>query len=456
MHMLHTRKPGELLAEMGLPNLREDPLCGVMMKWRQLVSDFESPEDDAHGQVKAFFKYYQDLENMAKIPSTGTTDDASEVVGLIATIRTSWSSIVTLKGMGLITKNPKEAWDVDKMLLKSWQPMASAVIKASSMEEEMAPFKAGEADLKVLASKLTTFEMSAAVCHDFSKGKDLELIESQKLCISFNKIYTETLDKVLAEMHDSGIAEIASFVEKFSKVKEAASTWSMEPFRWVYEGDDTKQDFKRLHAAMTTVQDCLGDLTPFGKHSPGHVAVKESLKSVEDWVCLAKRTLRVGREVAGTLMVSGFFLNPEADMSIENIMKHCFTMYGMKAEHLTGKIQKMASKALEDAVKSNKDSTKKRKSTSSPPDASPPSAATNKKVKLETDEEDAGEDDEEDQKKKGKEKKEKSAKSDVKGKKGSDLKDTKDTKEKKVKKDKKEKKESKEKKAKDKKNKKAD
>ena len=78
----------------------------------------------------------------------------------------------------------------------------------------MAPFKAGEADLKVLASKLTTFEMSAAVCHDFSKGKDLELIESQKLCISFNKIYTETLDKVLAEMHDSGIAEIASFVEK--------------------------------------------------------------------------------------------------------------------------------------------------------------------------------------------------------------------------------------------------
>ena len=354
-----------------------------MVEWRKLVNEFED-KDEIYDKVKEHMKYYRGLFQCAQ--HSPDQANPTSVLKSISGFALSWIEVTTLKGMSLIIKNPHGKWDFNAMLDKTWQPMASAVVMSSSMKSELEFLHSGEADLKAMAGKLHILEMSVAVSQDSDRFNDPALGDVKEPCQQFAKKYQQSLEKILGELHDSAICELDTFIDKYADVKEAASDWRMENFQGLLEADGAKEDFKRLHGAMTTVQKCLEELTPFTTHSSGHDTVKEIVKDVAKWIRLGKKGLYMGREVASVVMVSGFFLNQDAEMDIHTLLEHCHQMYGLKAQNLPGKLQKMASKALDDSNQNQKGETgnKKRKAAGVPSDSAP----SDKTAKVKEEEED--------------------------------------------------------------------
>jgi hypothetical protein len=243
-------------------------------------------------------------------------------------------------GIKLVLDKPKEKWEVDKMLLPEWRPIAMMLPSLDSLEKDMNSLNESPKDFKLLASLLPLFETCAGVAAS-TVIEDKSLAHLKDPCKAFADKFASAILEALTNLQTSSLKVIEEFVNKFSEVSEAAGDWRMESFQWVHQSDETKKRFEKLHGAITAGQTFLVDSRPFLSLKSSHAKVKNSVREIIDFTTVLKKNLHQGRSVAGTFMVSGLFLNKEdPHLDVNTIMEHCYTMYGTTLDGLPGKLKK--------------------------------------------------------------------------------------------------------------------
>ena len=175
----HTRTPliffflkapiqGKLLAEYEgpFPSLKPDPVARVMLSWQSLVNDFDEPMDDSkYETVKAFMAYSCALSALVQKEVKQVEAGSAEEVALksLGAYAASLSLQCSCHGIKLVLDKPKEKWEVDKMLLPEWRPIAMMLPSLDSLEKDMNSLNESPKDFKLLASLLPLFETCAGV-----------------------------------------------------------------------------------------------------------------------------------------------------------------------------------------------------------------------------------------------------------------------------------------------------
>lgn len=346
---------------MPFPSLKPDPVARVMLSWQSLVNDFDEPMDDSkYETVKAFMAYSCALSALVQKEVKQVEAGSAEEVALksLGAYAASLSLQCSCHGIKLVLDKPKEKWEVDKMLLPEWRPIAMMLPSLDSLEKDMNSLNESPKDFKLLASLLPLFETCAGVAAS-TVIEDKSLAHLKDPCKAFADKFASAILEALTNLQTSSLKVIEEFVNKFSEVSEAAGDWRMESFQWVHQGDETKKRFEKLHGAITAGQTFLVDSRPFLSLKSSHAKVKNSVREIIDFTTVLKKNLHQGRSVAGTFMVSGLFLNKEdPHLDVNTIMEHCYTMYGTTLDGLPGKLKKMTAKAIEDAKKKPDDTSK--------------------------------------------------------------------------------------------------
>lgn len=354
---------GKLLAEyeVPFPNLKPDPVSRIMVGWQSLVNDFDEPmEDNEYETVKAFMVYSCALSAPVQKEVKRLEAGSAEEVALasLGAFAASLSLQCTCHGIKLILDKPKEKWEVDKILLPEWRPIAMILPSVGNLEKEMKSLDESPNDFKLFTSHLPLFETCAGVAAS-AVTEDKSLAHLKDPCEAFTDKFASAILQALTNLQTSSLKVIEEFVNKFSEVSEAAGDWRMESFQWVHQGDETKRRFEKLHVAITAGQTFLVDSRPFLSLRSSHAKVKNSIKEIIDFTTVMKKNLHQVRSVAGTVMVSGLFLNKEdPHLDVNTIMEHCYTMYGTTLDGLPGKLKTMTAKAIEDAKKKPDDTSK--------------------------------------------------------------------------------------------------
>ena len=331
------------------------------MRWQKLVTDFQVvDEDNKHEIAMAFLDYGSSLAAIAD-KEINIEEGALEkqTLQLLRSFGKQLCVQASCYGIKLVLAKPEAKWELPKILLPEWVPIAMLSTSMDKLQQKMKALDATPNDITVLATQWDMFETCAGVIASGAL-KDDALVHIKDPCQTFQEKFNTMLMEALTKVHNSSVKEMVEFVSKFSEVTQAASEWRMETFNWVFQGDDTKKCFERLNSAITAAKSYLKESRPILSHKSSHGIVKNAVKEVIELVSLVKAKLHEACSVAGILMVSGLFLSKDdASMDVNTLMDHCFTMYGLTVEKLPGKLQKMTIKAIDQAkVEKEKDKDK--------------------------------------------------------------------------------------------------
>ena len=380
---------GEILQEVTLPNKKKTSFTEAMLFWRQLVSNFEPPEEeDRVATLKAHIAY---AKSFCKKTQSLMVDDDSNLVAAhnyAISIALTWSAAA----LQMIFEKPEEPWDIDNMLMPQHRPLVRSLKDMQGMQTKIQDLKDCH-DLKMVAAALGMCESASAVLSIAFVNDEL-LVDVKSTCEKFLAVYEKALVESFKHVENSVVKGLQEFNNKFSPVADAAAEWKMDSVSWCFEaGNEVKSKIEGMHDCLSKAQEAFPLLETLVGHSSSNDKVKEFVTSAQGLKESIKDKRANAHHIASIVMVSGFFKKEDGDDDVqflghissgvswfsflffvhkeafvvlptpssrlETILEHCKKMYHLNFNALPEKLQSMIE---EEKKKAKKDGEKKKSS----------------------------------------------------------------------------------------------
>ena len=300
---------GEILQEVNLPGVKKTGFMEAMLFWRQLVSNFEPPEEeDRVATLKAEIAF---AKSLCKKTQSLMVDDDSNLLAVHnygISIALTWSAAA----LKMIFEKPEQPWEIDNMLMPQHRPLVRSLKDMQDMKAKIQDLKDSH-DLKSVAAALGMCETASAVLSIAFVNDEL-LVDVKSTCEKFLAVYEKALVQSLKHVEKSVVGGLQEFNTKFSPVADAAAEWKMDPVSWCFEaGDEVKEKIQAMHDCMTKAQEAFPPLDALTGHSTSNDKVKEFVTSAQGLKDLMKDSRATAHRIASIVMLSGYFKRPDDD-----------------------------------------------------------------------------------------------------------------------------------------------
>ncbi|CAL1146069.1 unnamed protein product [Cladocopium goreaui] len=301
----------------------------MMLEWRELVSTFEEPEGDSETlYIKAYMKAAGNLHCACKdaLEAFKTQElqhveeekkkAAAEAVGLINDYALGICTVASAKSVILLAGDPKAEVCLESMVMKEFQPFATALQGLDKTKEQIEKMKAlSPPSLKELLSYVSSCEEAASLLSSTRMNED-SLNSLKTVTQSLLKSFDDGMLKELSGF-DETVHILQGFIKKYGPLADAAKSWQMDPVKARFKGEGIKTDFNAFHDGAGGSFACVG------------------------WLCEPP-----AQEIAGMVMLSGFFIDPDG-MELSTVLTFAQKTYQLKEDHLPAKLAKMVQDAKE-------------------------------------------------------------------------------------------------------------
>lgn len=329
-----------------------------MLEWRRLVSEFEWPKENGEDDIKnivAFLEYVKGLQKaksdldmvLKRIQETTHKPDeedklAERISEQMLRYTSRLATIASAKHLMMIVKNPSGKWDINKMG-RNFKPVAHAIKALASVD--VAKDSLATVELEDLCGRLSIFETCCSLLDD-PLGKDDALKRFIDIGEGFKANFTKQVNDNLQTFDQSIIGDLKEFVKVYTCVMKASESWAMEPVMWAFEGDKTKQDFKKLNSNLANLKNFLKGLNTFAAHTTSQDDLSKLISRANQYIKEANAIETLSCEIAGVVMCATYFLGNDDEYDMKNVVKYAQENYGTKVASLPKKLSTMVSEEL--------------------------------------------------------------------------------------------------------------
>ena len=290
-----------------------------MLEWRELVSTFEEPEGDSETlYIKAYMKAAGNLHCACKdaLEAFKTQElqhveeekkkAAAEAVGLINDYALGICTVASAKSVILLAGDPKAEVCLESMVMKEFQPFATALQGLDKTKEQIEKMKAlSPPSLKELLSYVSSCEEAASLLSSTRMNED-SLNSLKTVTQSLLKSFDDGMLKELSGF-DETVHILQGFIKKYGPLADAAKSWQMDPVKARFKGEGIKTDFNAFHEQLKELEAVLPVLDGFANHRSSDQNMVKLINKATNLSQLVQSTRTQAQEIAGMVMLSGFF-----------------------------------------------------------------------------------------------------------------------------------------------------
>lgn len=344
-----------MLEKITLPNLKDDAVPRLLLKWQHAMGAFEAPESDCEDSVEVHSMHLGFAKPLLAAAKDEMSHDSlsqaeKPIVEAIVGYMDAFCKIVSAKSVKKILQDPGKSWPIEKLLMPEHMAAGSAFKAVSSLKEDEDAVKKNAGDLAFVLSKLGLFETCANLLQS-KIGRDPLLATLATQCESFAATFSKSVRETLKTIQYSILNTMMTYIEKYRKVAKAAEGWEMDGVAWAFSNDESSQsnsDFKVLHGSLTAFRAELSSLETFMSHASGNSEVKKLVDEVAVLTTEGQKLCHEAGAIAAIVMVSGYFIVTEDGVHLDTVQKHCQNMYKFDFAKLPGKLKEMVTKHLKD------------------------------------------------------------------------------------------------------------
>lgn len=376
---------GTILDLVSLPTLGPGSLTRSMLKWRHMVSDFEQVDDECE-QITSLISFSRCLFEYVhgQIQKAKSEDATTESAVSIQDWSSAMGIMASSRGLKLMLDNPKAAWETEKMLVECHMPLAQIMLSIDDKKVDVERMKDSMA-LKDVAVKLHTCESVAAAL-------SLDLIEKEPLfqevkavCEDYQRGFTSAAFTALKTLQATHVKSLSDFIKRYKPFVQKAKDWCMESTEKYFD-TKAKEDINKFANQSRQIAEELPNIKQLRDHSGS-----EATKSIVDFA--GEVSVQLGQkakecqEIASLMLYSAYFIVPEDDVTMQDVVDYCKMGFNFNKSDLPGKLANMVDEELKKA-KSGSDvapahEPKKRKSSSGKDNADPKAKKEKKSSKTE-------------------------------------------------------------------------
>ena len=155
-------------------------------------------------------------------------------------------------------------------------------------------------------------------------------------------------DGMLKELSgfDETVHILQGFIKKYGPLADAAKSWQMDPVKARFKGEGIKTDFNAFHDQLKELEAVLPVLDGFANHRSSDQNMVKLINKATNLSQLVQSTRTQAQEIAGMVMLSGFFIDPDG-MELSTVLTFAQKTYQLKEDHLPAKLAKMVQDAKE-------------------------------------------------------------------------------------------------------------